>query len=48
VNKDRVQRRAVLNAVMNLMIPYKTWKFLTSWATVSFSRRALLHGEVGL
>jgi len=38
------QWRALLNMVMNIRGPQKLGHFLTSWATVSFSRRALLHG----
>jgi hypothetical protein len=34
---------AVVNAVIKLRFAYNVWHFLTSWDTVSFSRRAQLH-----
>ena len=34
--------RAVVNTSVNLRIPYSVGNFLTSWGTVSFSRRTLL------
>jgi hypothetical protein len=33
-----------VNLVMNLRVPYKAVNFLTSWVTISVSRRTLLHG----
>ena len=42
--QDMDRLRAVVNAVMNLWVPYNVGNFLTSWETVSFSRRILLHG----
>jgi hypothetical protein len=33
-----------VNTVMNIQIPWKAVYFLTSWATVTLSRRTLLHG----
>jgi hypothetical protein len=33
-----------VNTVMNLWITQKVGNFLTSWVTISFSRRTLLHG----
>jgi len=42
--QDMDRLRAVVNAVMNLRVPYNAGNFLTSWKTVSFSRRILLHG----
>jgi hypothetical protein len=34
----------VVNAVMNLRVPWNAEDFLTLWGPVSFSERALLHG----
>jgi len=42
-NRDRL--RAVVYAATNLRFPYNAGNFLTSWETVSFSRRTLLHEE---
>jgi len=36
--------RAVVTAVGNLRVPYSAGNFLTSWETVSLSRRTLLCG----
>jgi hypothetical protein len=36
--------RALVNTVMNLMVPQKAGNFLSSRATISFSRRTVLHG----
>jgi hypothetical protein len=33
-----------VNSVMNIQVPQKARDFMTSWVTVSFSRRNLLHG----
>jgi hypothetical protein len=35
---------ALVNAVMNLQVPYNVGNFVTSCKPVSFSRRTLLHG----
>jgi hypothetical protein len=42
--QDRDQWRALVKTVMNLQFPWRADNLLTSWAYVSFSRRALLHG----
>jgi hypothetical protein len=36
--------RALVNAVMNFLVPQNAGNFLTSYKPVSFSRRTLLHG----
>jgi len=41
---DRDQWWALVHTVMKLRIPYKAGNFWTSWVTVGFSRRTLLHG----
>jgi hypothetical protein len=38
------QWRTVVNTVMNLRVPQRAGNFLTSWVTISFSRRTLIHG----
>jgi hypothetical protein len=43
--QDRDQWRVLVNMVMNLQVPHKAENFLTSWPTVSFSRRTLLCGD---
>jgi hypothetical protein len=47
LGEDRDQWRSLVYTVMNLRVPYNFGKFLTSWATVGFSRRAELN-EVSL
>jgi len=42
--EDRDRRRALVNAVMNLQVPYNVGNFLTSCKPVSFSSRTLHRG----
>jgi hypothetical protein len=42
--KDRDRWQAVVNAVMNLLVPHNARNLLTSLEPVSFSRRTLLRG----
>jgi len=41
--QDRGQWLGLVNRVMKLRVPYNSGKFLTSWVTISFSERPLLH-----
>jgi hypothetical protein len=40
---DRDWWRSLVNTVVSLRVPYSARNFLTSWESVSFSRRNLLH-----
>jgi hypothetical protein len=44
LDPDRDQWRALTNTVMNLQVPKNIMKFLSSYATGGFSRRAQHHG----
>jgi hypothetical protein len=42
--QDRDQREALVNTVINLLVPYNVGKSLSSKATGGFSRKTRLHG----
>jgi hypothetical protein len=42
--QDRGQCRVTAKRIMKLRVQWKAGNFLTSWVTVSFSRRTLLYG----
>jgi len=44
LTQNRDSRRALVNAVLNICVPYKAENFYTSTEPVSFSRRTLIHG----
>jgi hypothetical protein len=44
LDKHRYKSRALVNALMNLQVPYNAVNFLTSWEPASLSKRAMLHG----
>jgi hypothetical protein len=44
MTQDRARWRVLVNAVMNLPVPYNAGNFLTSWEPLRFSGRTLLHG----
>jgi len=44
--QDRDQWRPLLNTVINPGLPYKAGNLSTDWATISFPRRPLLHGDI--
>jgi hypothetical protein len=41
--QDRDQWHVFVNKVMDPWVPWKAGNFLTSWVTISFSKRTLLH-----
>jgi hypothetical protein len=43
MSQDRVQWRSLVKTIMNSRAPWKARNFLTSWESISFSRRTLLH-----
>jgi len=42
--QDKEKWRAHVNTIMNFLGPSNVRNFLSSWGTISFSRRALLDG----
>jgi len=43
--QDTDRWRVLVDAVMNLLVPYNAENFLSSCGTVSFLRRTLFHGD---
>jgi hypothetical protein len=44
LTQDKDQWRGLVSMVMNLLVASNAEDMLTSWVTVSFSRRTLLYG----
>jgi len=44
LTQDMGQWRALVSTVMNLRVPLNAENFLTSWVSISFSRRTPPHG----
>jgi hypothetical protein len=42
VAQDRDRWQELMNAVMNLQVPYNAGNFLTNWELISFTRRTLI------
>jgi hypothetical protein len=42
--QDTVQWQAFVNIVMNFQVAERQINFMTSWVTISFPKRTLLHG----
>jgi hypothetical protein len=43
--RERDQSMVLVNMIMNVRFPYVVGKFVNSWPTSSFPRRAELHGD---
>jgi hypothetical protein len=43
--QDKDKWHAIVNMVMNILVPQNIGNFLTSLGTISFTTRTLMHGD---